>query len=190
MGESTRATYHCAIRAWCLWLVRTGRRPDDPTLIATTPMVPKGRPRPVADEHLAVLLSSKMSGRTQAMILLAAYAGLRVSEIASIRGEQVDLITHTIAITGKGDKTRYIPLHPVLQQLAARSKVASPGQPEPLRCTGSRPGRPRTTVGGGGCPRAPEDFCVARCRDVQVRVGRFIGLRADGGPSLSCRRRR
>jgi integrase/recombinase XerD len=52
------------------------------------------------------------------MILLGAYAGLRVSEIAAIRGEHVDLITSTIAITGKGDKTRYIPLHPILQGLA------------------------------------------------------------------------
>ena len=51
-AKSTRATYHGAIRAWSLWLVRTGRRTDDPTLIATTPKVPKGRPRPVADEHL------------------------------------------------------------------------------------------------------------------------------------------
>ena len=117
-SKSTRATYHGAIRAWCLWLVRTGRRPDDPTLIATTPKVPKGRPRPVADEHLTVLLSTRMSGRTRAMILLGAYAGLRVSEIAAIRGEHVDLITCTIAITGKGEKTRYIPLHPILQLLA------------------------------------------------------------------------
>ena len=117
-SKSTRATYHGAIRAWCLWLVRTGRRQDDPTLIATTPKVPKGRPRPVADEHLTVLLSTRMSGRTRAMILLGAYAGLRVSEIAAIRGEHLDLITSTIAITVKGEKTRYIPLHPILQRLA------------------------------------------------------------------------
>ena len=68
-SRSTRATYHGAIRAWRLftvelpfdppepkWLVRTGRRADDPTPIATRPKDPKGRPRPVADEHLAVLL--------------------------------------------------------------------------------------------------------------------------------------
>lgn len=54
-ARSTRATYHGAIRAWSLWLVRTGRRPDDPPLIATAPKVPKGRPRPVADEDLVVL---------------------------------------------------------------------------------------------------------------------------------------
>ena len=118
-SKATRATYHGAIRAWCLWLVRTKRREDDPTLIATPPRVPKRRPRPVADEHLAVLLSTRMHRRTHAMILLGAYAGLRVSEIASIRGEDVDLITVSISVTGKGDKRRDIPLHPLLQALAA-----------------------------------------------------------------------
>jgi len=84
--------------------------------------VPKGRPRPVADEHLTVLLSTRMSGRTRAMILLGAYAGLRVSEIAAIRGEHVDLIMSTLAITGKGEKTRYIPLHPVASDPAGAGR--------------------------------------------------------------------
>ena len=92
-SKSTRATYHGAIRAWCLWLVRTKRRDDDPTLIATPPRVPKRRPRAIADEHLTVLLSTRMRRRARAMILLGAYAGLRVSEIAMIRGDDVDLIT-------------------------------------------------------------------------------------------------
>ena len=117
-SKATRATYHGAIRAWCLWLVRTKRREDDPTLIATPPRVPKRRPRPLADEHLAVLLSTRMHRRTRAMILLGAYAGMRVGEIAKIRGEDVDLITKSISVTGKGDKRRDVPMHPVLQILA------------------------------------------------------------------------
>ena len=118
-SKATRATYHGAIRAWCLWLVRTKRREDDPTLIATPPRVPKRRPRPLADEHLAVLLSTGMHQRTRAMILLGAYAGMRVGEIAKIRGEDVDLITRSISVTGKGDKRRDVPMHPVLQTLDA-----------------------------------------------------------------------
>jgi len=54
------------------------------------------------------------------MILLGAYAGLRVGEIAKIRGEDVDLITRSITVTGKGDKRRDIPLHPVRQHLATQ----------------------------------------------------------------------
>ncbi len=118
-AKATRASYHGAIRAWCKWLIITGRRADDPTLIATTPKVKKGRPRPVADEHLAILLDTRMYKRTRAMILLAAYAGLRVSEIAAIKGDDVDTVINTITVIGKGDKERQIPLHPILKDLAA-----------------------------------------------------------------------
>jgi len=130
-AKATRANYHGAIRAWCKWLIITGRRVDDPTTIATTPKVKKGRPRPVADEHLAILLDTRMYRRTRAMILLAAYAGLRVSEIAVIKGDDVDTVINTITVIviGKGDKERQIPLHPILKDLAA--------------------GMPRR---GGGCP--------------------------------------
>ena len=67
--------------------------------------VPKRRPRPIADVHLTVLLSTPMHRRTRAMILLG-ICRLRVSEIAMIRGEDVDLITMSISVTGKGDKRR------------------------------------------------------------------------------------
>ena len=52
------------------------------------------------------------------MVLLAAYAGLRVSEIAGIRGEDVDTIINSISILGKGGKRRHLPLHPLLQSAA------------------------------------------------------------------------
>lgn len=117
-SRSTRATYHGAIRAGSQWLVRTGRRQDDPTLIASSPKMPKHGPRPVADEHLAVLLESHIYQRTRAMVLLAAYAGLRVSEVARVRGDDVDMITMSLAVVGKGEKRRDVPLHPLLQELA------------------------------------------------------------------------
>ena len=41
-AKATRANYHGAIRAWCKWLIITGRRADDSTTIATTPKVKKG----------------------------------------------------------------------------------------------------------------------------------------------------
>ena len=124
-SKATRATYHGAIRAWSLWLVRTGHRTDDPTLIATTPRVPKGKPRPLADAHLVALLGSRTYRRTKAMILLAAYGGLRVGEIAGIRGTDVDLRSNTIRVTGKGDKQRDVPLHPLLQRLTAEMPTRS-----------------------------------------------------------------
>ena len=52
--------------------------------MAPPPKVPKKQPRPLADVHLTKLLRSVNRLRTRAMILLAAYAGLRVSEIAAV----------------------------------------------------------------------------------------------------------
>ena len=69
------------------------------------PQGPKRRPRPIADKHLTVLLSTRMHRRTRAICLLG-ICRLRVSEIAMIRGEDVDLITMSISVTGKGDKRR------------------------------------------------------------------------------------
>ncbi len=59
-----------------------------------------------------------MYRRTRAMILLAAYAGLRVSEIVATKGDDVDNVINTITVVGKGDKERQIPLHPILKDLA------------------------------------------------------------------------
>lgn len=40
-------------------------------------------------------------GSTRVMILLAAFAGLRIHEIAKIRGEDVDPQARTLRVTGK-----------------------------------------------------------------------------------------
>ncbi len=64
-AKATRANYHGAIRAWCKWLIITGRRADDPTTIATTPKVKKGRPRPVADAHLGLVRAGEPPAGSQ-----------------------------------------------------------------------------------------------------------------------------
>lgn len=48
------------------------------------------------------------------MILLAAFAGLRVHEIAKIRGEDVDPMALTLRVTGKGKLTATLSIHPLL----------------------------------------------------------------------------
>lgn len=113
-SPGTRGTYHRAIRAWSKWLVLRGIRKDNPTDIATAPKVPKGIPRPVTDQGLAKLLTQASRQRVRDMVVLGAYCGLRVSEIASVRGENVDLEANIITVLGKGAKIREIPLHPLV----------------------------------------------------------------------------
>lgn len=111
ISAASRATYHASIRAYCVWLVRTGRRRTDPSMQTPRPKRPKGQPRPVPNASLALLLARTNRRRTRMMILLAALAGLRVHEIAKLRGEDVDLLNGILTVTGKGGKTAMIPLH-------------------------------------------------------------------------------
>jgi integrase/recombinase XerD len=55
-----------------------------------------------------------MHRRTLIMVLLAALAGLRVHEIAKVRGEDVDIDDRTLRVTGKGGRSDTLPLHPLL----------------------------------------------------------------------------
>ena len=82
------------------------------------PKAPKGTPRPITDQQLRNLLEIRMHNRTRVMILLAAFAGLRVHEIAKIRGEDVDPMARTLRVTGKGNVTATLPLHPLLIEAA------------------------------------------------------------------------
>jgi site-specific recombinase XerD len=115
----TRRTYHSVLCAWFGWLMRMEYRTSNPMIKVGTVRTPPGQPRPVADEHLPRLLSTRMHRRTRAMILLAGYAGLRVHEIAKLRGEDIDPIARTLTVRGKGGKVRTLPAAGALVELAS-----------------------------------------------------------------------
>jgi integrase/recombinase XerD len=114
ISATSRATYHASIRAYCVWLVRTKRRDDDPSVDTPRPRRPKARPRPLHDAQLEALLDQANRRRTRMMILLAALAGLRVHEIAKVRGEDLDRVIGALTVTGKGGKTAIIPAHEMI----------------------------------------------------------------------------
>lgn len=118
MSASTRATYHASIRAFCSWMQRTGVRMDNPADHTPRPKRPKSRPRPVEGSQLAALLVAANRKRTLTYILLGAMAGLRVHEIAKVRGEDIDPYTGILTVIGKGGKVAAIPLHERLIQEA------------------------------------------------------------------------
>ena len=121
-------------RAWCTWLVRTGHRDDDPTIRVPRPRVPPARPRPITRDQLDTLLASPLRPPTRTKILLAAYAGLRIHEIAKIRGQDIDPSGGTLTVTGKGGRTDLLPAHPVILDQASNYPrkghwFPSPGHP-------------------------------------------------------------
>ena len=116
-GPSTAATYFSYCQSWFKWLVVMEHRLDNPMVKLASPRRPERSPRPVSDLGLIRLLKLPMHRRTRVMILLGALAGMRVSEIAKVRGEDID--GDRIYIDGKGGKKAWVPLHPILVEVAA-----------------------------------------------------------------------
>lgn len=113
-SHATRATYHAYLRAYFNWLCLMDHRSDNPMIKLPPPRYPERVPRPVADRDLVGLLATPMHHRTRIMILLAALEGLRVSEIARVRGEDIDICGPKIYVVGKRAKQDWLPLHPIL----------------------------------------------------------------------------
>ncbi len=117
-SQNTRRIYYVTIKGWQSWLTETGRREDDPMKHLPAPKAHRGEPRPITVPQLQTLLGTRMHRRGRAMILLAAYQGLRVHEVAKIRGEDVDLEAGTLRVTGKGGTAATLPIHPLIAALA------------------------------------------------------------------------
>ena len=107
----SRTTYYGHARAWFAYLGATGRRNDDPTVRLKRPRAPRGVPRPLPRAQITDALAASGTN-SRAFILLAAYAGMRVHEIAKIRGE--DVTAASIRIVGKGGHEEVVPTHPLI----------------------------------------------------------------------------
>jgi integrase/recombinase XerD len=118
-SAGTRSTYWGSLRAWFVWLVEIEElRTDNPMRKLRRPREPRRPPRPVTDDQLRRVLAAANRRRTRTWVLLATYQGLRVHEIAKIRGEDVDRIAGTLRVVGKGGVDGLLPLHPVIAEEA------------------------------------------------------------------------
>lgn len=123
-SDATACTYTSYLAAWFKWLQITDRRADNPMVKVGTPRAPDREPRPISDADVVTLLRARMWSSTRRMIILALLAGLRVHEIAKVRGEDIDLNARLLWVKGKGRKLRSVPLHPVLIEMASEMPVA------------------------------------------------------------------
>lgn len=140
VSPATLATYHSHLRAWFAWLVRREFRDDDPMMRVPKPRNERHEPRPVSDRELEAVFSVGVHRRTRMMLLLAAFQGLRVHEIAKMRGEDVNLYDMQLRVIGKGRKDAMIPLHELVAE-AAKSFPAK-GYWFPTHKYGNKSGTP------------------------------------------------
>jgi len=104
-----------AVRSLHRFLVQEGDTDENPAVGVVRPRVPRTLPRPLSVDEIGRILASPAGGTPvslrDAAILETLYgAGLRVSELAALDVDDVDLEEGSVRVIGKGNKERVVPL--------------------------------------------------------------------------------
>ncbi len=114
-----------AIKRYQRWLLREGRRADDPSLTVAAPRLPKPLPKSLSEGDVDALLlapdvDTPLGLRDRAMLEALYAAGLRVSELIDLPLAAVSLSDGVVRIMGKGSKERLVPLGEEAQEWIKR----------------------------------------------------------------------
>ena len=119
-----------AIKRYHRWLLREGRRNDDPTLTVDAPRLPKPLPKTLSEAEVEALLNAPDTEtshglRDRAMLEALYAAGFRVSELVDLPVAAVSLTDGVVRVMGKGRKERLVPLGEEARKWIARYAKAS-----------------------------------------------------------------
>lgn len=104
-----------SIRVYFKFLLKRGYVKKDPTVHIQRPKNPKRFPRPVdKDKVLEIIAFWKPENDNDVLakdiIILLYCTGMRISELLSLRGKDINLSDMSIVVKGKGGKFRKLPL--------------------------------------------------------------------------------
>ena len=103
-----------AIRGFYRWLMREGLAEHNPATAVKAPKAPRKLPQTLDTDAVTRLLDFKadtpLAIRDKAIMELFYSSGLRLSELAALRWDQIDPSSGLITVIGKGNKTRVVPL--------------------------------------------------------------------------------
>lgn len=137
LADSSLRVEMVHLRIFFRHLHREGRIAADPAALLESGRMPQHIPETLAAAEVNTLLSSvdpqagPLDCRDRALLEMLYGSGLRVSELVSLRAEQVDWDEDFLRITGKGSKTRYVPLGRVAA--AALRRYLNEARPKLLR---------------------------------------------------------
>ena len=104
-----------SLRRLYRFALREGRIESDPTQQLGSPKIPRSLPKSLSEDEVEKLLNAPdaeqlLGLRDRAMLETLYATGLRVSELVALKVSEVSLDMGVVRVTGKGDKTRLVPL--------------------------------------------------------------------------------
>ncbi|HWT28869.1 MAG TPA: site-specific tyrosine recombinase XerD, partial [Methylophilaceae bacterium] len=107
------------------YCMREGNVSADPTEQIDSPKLPRALPKSLNEEEVEALLKAPaidepLGLRDRAMLEILYAGGLRVSELVGLKVTEVSLSEGVIRVTGKGSKTRLVPMGELAVEWTAR----------------------------------------------------------------------
>ena len=103
-----------AVRGLFRWLLREGFAKHNPAIPVRAPKSPRHLPATLDADSIGQLLDipcdTPLAVRDKAIMELFYSSGLRLSELATLRWEQLDLESGMVTVTGKGNRSRMVPV--------------------------------------------------------------------------------
>lgn len=104
-----------SLRRFYRYCLRENKISVDPTIQIESPKLPRSLPKSLNEEEVVALLNApnldEPTGlRDRAMLELLYACGLRVSELVNIKTTEVSVNDSVVRVTGKGSKTRLVPM--------------------------------------------------------------------------------
>jgi len=142
-----------ALRSLYRYLLREGRIGHNPAVGVRAPKAPRKLPATLEADQLCALLDQAedepLALRDQAMIELFYSSGLRLAELVGTNLGDLDLADGVLTVTGKGAKTRRVPVGSAAREairrwLAVRPSLVGPEEPALFVSSRARRIHPRT----------------------------------------------
>ncbi|MBX3724998.1 MAG: tyrosine recombinase XerC [Xanthomonadales bacterium] len=130
------ARWLAALRSFCRWLLREGAIAHNPAVGLRAPRSGRRLPRVLDADAMAAFLDGLgdadgddpvRGARDRALFELAYSSGLRVSELVGARWRDADAGLTELRVTGKGGKTRVVPVGAAARTALARWRALSGG---------------------------------------------------------------
>ncbi len=113
-GGRSIARWLTAVRSYFNWLQRHGWVKDNPVVGVRAPKSPRKLPATLAVDEVSALMElpadEPLAVRDKAMLELFYSSGLRLAELAALQWPALDFDNGLVAVTGKGNRQRIVPV--------------------------------------------------------------------------------